>query len=1064
MTQIVNAQVVKGMVKDKNDLPLSNSSVYINGKLDQGYIITSYDGRFEIKAQRSDTLVVSCIGFNTKKVIIKDNTTQLIITLEDELKTVEVVTALGLKRTEQELGYAIQTIETDELRAAKTNNFLHSVSGRSPGLNIKSSSAGPTASASIIIRGESSLSGSNQPLFVVNGMPITNDLFSSGDGLNGSSTIDFGNAAQILGLDDIEYISVLRGSSSAILYGSRAANGVILITTRNAPKKNGWSARFNSTTTLETILKLPNFQNEYGFGGYGKYSYNGGTTYTGSYYDAFGENWGPKLNGTLAKQWDSNGEAVPLTSTPDNIKDFYRPGITTINNISASHRADASDFRLSFSSLYKEGIVPNSNLHRHTMLAGFGQKISKRINFRANALYSLSGSDNVPNAGYDESSSIAYGWLWFPRNADINSLKNYWKSGKENIEQRYVEELWVNNPWMLVNENTNSFLSHRFIADAIVNINILPSLRARVRGSADVRNEARYFQRAFSTRGAPFGSYRRDDIKFTELNIEGLLSYLLEPENKVIKFTATALGNIMRQSSEMLRVNAPQLNISGVYNLGNSKTNILTDEAYSRKGINSLFAITTFSYKTMMHIETAGRYDAFSTVNNTSFLNNYYFSGTLSLILTEMFKLPSNSPLNFAKMRIAYGTVGSDTDPYRTRNFYDYNNSWGEYPIANQNPNLNNPDLRLERTATFEAGVDLRFFKSRLTLDATYYNKQSRNLIMAIPTPISSGYSSQLVNGGQIQNQGFELYLHTELIQKQSFSWSIDANIYHNRNKVIALPNGLSSYQIVPDLFPNDGGSNLSLEAHVGKPYGQLVGLGFQKDDDGNIIHENGLPLMTTEKVSAGTYQPDVVLGITQKFRYRNFSFSFLWDGQIGGEIYSRTHALLNTGGTITNEDDYRLNMSTLDGRVEYDVSYDAAGNPTHTLVNEGGVVGSGVMRDADGNLVANTVKVPTRDYFYAYYGNGFNRDNIEAATYSGSYVKLRELSLTYRLPSRLLEKVSIRKASITLLGRNLFSISRTPSIDAEAYSIRGNRIIHGFESGQLPSTRSFSINLNIEF
>lgn len=1073
MASTANAQLVKGMVKDKNDIPLSNSSIYIDGRLNEGYIITSYDGRFEIKAKRGDTLVVSCIGFNTKKVLINDNTTQLIITLEDELRTVEVVTALGLKRTEQELGYAIQSIEQEEIEYSKTHNFLHSLSGRVAGAQIKSSSAGPTSTVSMLIRGEATLTGSNQPLFVLNGMPITNNLFSSGDGLNGSSTIDFGNAAQILNVDDISSISILRGASAAIAYGSRAANGVVLITTKNAGEKKGWSVNFNSTNTLETILKSPDYQNEYGFGGNGKYSYNGGTTYTGDYYDAFGENWGPKLNGSMIKQWNSEGVPQAWIPQNNNIQSFYRTGFSTNNNISLTHGGQDGDFRLSFSSLYKNDIVPNSNLHRNTMLASFGQKMGKKVKLRANALYTLSGSNNIPSAGYDENSSIAYGWLWFPRNGNINDFKDYWVTGKENEQQQYAEELWVNNPYMLVNENTNSFLAHRFIADAMLNIDIIKGLSARFRGNADVHNETRQFKRAYSTRGIPFGSYRYDNIRFSELNIEGLLSFESNKE-KPFKFTITQMVNIMRQSGGHTSNNAPQLNAPNLYNLGNSKTTPLIEEHNYNEGINSLLGIYTLSYKTMLHLEAGVRADWYSTLSPNSLnddnigivgLKAYiYPSVTLSAIITEMVKLPKNFFLSFAKVRIAYGEVLQDAAPYLLNNVYDYSGNWESASLLSKSSQVNNPFLKPERTRSEEVGFVVKFFKNRLSFDATFYHNKNSNLILNTPTPISSGYAYRLSNNGEMTNTGAELLLTANPVERQQFSWHVTAMATFNRNKVVSLGEGITNYPIVENLFPNDEGSGLSLEAQVGKPLGQLVGLGFQKDEQGNIIHKDGLPQLTTERVSAGSYQPDWLIGLSNTITYQNFSLSFLFDGQIGGKIYSRTHALLNTGGSITNNNDPYLDLSTLDGRQEYDVSYDPTGKPIYTLINEGGVVGKGSMRDDNNNLVPNDVKVSTRDYFYAYYGNGFNRDNIEAATYDASYIKLRELRLSYNIPKRILEKIKIKSATISFVGRNLALFSATPSIDPETFSIRANQIIHGFESGQLPPTRSFSINFNITF
>lgn len=1052
-------QLIKGLVLDIEDRPLINATIYKDGRINEGYSITSYDGRFEITASLGDTLVISCIGYITQKATLTDKTIKII--LEPTKTEVAVVTGLGISRTEQELGYAIQSISKKEIEYSKTHNFLQALNGRIVGAQIQSSSAGPTSAVSILIRGGSSITGENQPLFVLNGMPITNDLFSSGDGLNGSSTIDFGDAAQIVGVDDIESISILRGASSAIAYGSRAANGVVLITTKNGEGKDGWSVRFNSSTVAEIPLKLPDYQNKYGSGGDGKYSYNGGTNFSGSYYDAFGENWGPRLNGTPIKQWNSNGTAAPFNAQPNNIRDFYRVGINTNNNIDLIHGTASGDFRLSFSSLYKTDIVPNSNLHKNTMLASFGQNIGKKVTFRANALYTLSGSDNIPNAGYDESSSIAYSWLWFPRNGNMNDYKNYWKAGQEDTQQQYSEELKANNPWFIVNENTNNYLSHRFIANAVLSAEILPGLSFRFRGSADVLNEARYFKRAFSTKQVPLGSYRYDDIKFSELNIEALLSYQSK-QDKPFSFGISLVGNMMRQTFEFLKTEAPELIVPGVYNLNNSRTTLLVDDFKSNKGANSMFATITASYKKMIHIELAGRGDRYSTVAPVNSFSGAYLypSATISAVITEIFKMPKKSPVNFAKIRFAYGQVQADTDPFQLKNTYNYNNAWGQYNMLTNNTLLKNPELKPEVTESLEAGFEIRFFENRLSLDATFYRNTSKNLIFNRQLPISSGYTNKVVNDGVVVNQGVEIVLKATPIKTQAFSWDFSAMGYYNNNTIISLGEGVNSSPIVENMFPSDEGSGLSLEAAVGQPLGVLTGYGFLRDGEGQIIHENGLPVTTSEKISLGSYRPDWIVGFSNTINYQNFSLSFLFDGQIGGKIYSRTHALANAAGTITNYDDPNLDLSTLDGREEYEISYDAAGQPIYTLTAHNGVVGNGVMFDATGNLVANTERVSTRNYFQAYYG----RDNIEAATFDATYIKLREVRLSYSLPQKLLKKVHIKNITISLIGRNLALFSAVPTIDPETFSIRNNQIISGFESGQLPSTMSFGFNLNIEF
>lgn len=1058
-------RTINGRVMDDTGLPLPGASVTIDGT--QRGASTDLDGKFTLDVNPTDKkLKISYVGYDTKLVTIDDREFYD-IKLSGVMGLDEVVvTALGVERSEKSLGYAIQKVDGKAVSEVPATNVVNGLNGKVAGVNIQGSGNGPTASANITIRGQNSLSGNNQALFVVNGIPITNGLFSSGDGINGSTTIDFGNAAQIINPDDIAEISVLKGPAAAALYGTRAANGVILVTTKNGANTQGeWDVDLRSTTTFEGILRLPNFQNEYGVGGYGKYSYNDGTTYTGDYYDGFGENWGPRLDGTPIKQWDSNGEPVPFTAAPDNVRNFFRTGVTARNHIALSNSDEDSDFRMAYTNLASRGIVPNTDLQRHTFSFSGGQEINEVLRVRANVNYVRSGSDNVPNAGYDESSSIMYNWLWFPRNTPIDDLTDYWKPGLEDVEQRNVEELWTNNPWFVVNENTNSFTADRIFGNTAIEWDITDKLSARYRFGVDVNRESRQFRRAMSTKSVLMGSYREDEINFQETNNEFLLSYGEYDYEKDFNIGFKLGGNIMRQESSVLRANAPQLLIPGIYNLGNARSGVITDQFRYRRGINSVFGVANLAYKNYLFLDITGRNDWSSTLPAEN--NSYFYpSVTMSAIISDIFEGIQDTDLSFAKIRAAYAEVGGDTDPYRIRNVYAYDNAWGEFPIAGESAQLNNLNLLPERTSSIEFGADLRFFKGRLGIDVTWYQMNSRDQIINLPMASSSGYTSRIVNSGEIQNRGWEIILQGTPVENETWTWNSIINFTRNRSEVLSLADGISTYQMVPDLYPNDGGQDLSLEAQVGLPLGQLVGLGFQRDADGNIIHEDGIPLMTTEKVSAGSYQPDALIGWDNQFTYGRWQFGFQFFAQIGGKIYSRTHALYATAGSIVSDDDPNLDMSTLDGRITYDITYDDSGEPVYTPVNEEswGVVGEGVMYDANGNLVPNDVEVPTRDYIYAYYGNGFNRDNIEAATYDATFVKLRELRIGYALPDKWAEKIGADRASVSIIGRNLLLFTNVPSIDPETYSIRGGTFVPGFESTQLPSTRTIGFSVNVNF
>lgn len=1059
-------RVITGSVVDNEGEPLIGANLRVKGTV-RGTAV-KVDGTFELEVFDDDeTLVVSYIGYEPVEVnIVGRNKIKVVLVESAELDEV-IITALGVPREEKALGYAVQKLDQKTINAVQTTNIINNLSGKIAGVYIANNSSGPTASSNITIRGETSLTGNSQALFVVNGIPITNGLYSPGDGINGSTTIDFGNSAQIVNSFDIENISVLKGPAAAALYGSRAANGVILITTKSGKGTKGWGVEYNNTTMFETPLRLPDYQNEYGFGGYGKYSYNDGRTYTGDYYDAFGENWGPLMNGQLIKQWNSDGEPVPFTPAEGNVRNFFRTGMLETNNVAISHNTSTSNFRLSYTNLYRRGIVPNTDLKRNTIYTSVGKKLfDSKLEVSFNTMYVGSNSGNVPNAGYDESSSIMYGFLWYPRQVEIDDLKDYWKPGQVDVQQRYVEELWGNNPWFVVNENTNAFQEQRLLGDANAIYNFTENFNVRFRYGFDIKNEQRQFRRASSTKGVPFGSYREDKINFRETNAEILFSYNSPRTNDALfHLDLKAGGNIMRQESKILSANNPQLLLPGLFTLTNNRSNILVDNPWADKGINSLFGIATLTYDNFMYLDVTARNDWSSTLpaDNNSY---FYPSASLSAVLSEKMNLSNESPLSFLKLRAAFAEVGNDTDPYLLRNFYSPEPLFGSYPAFSVTNFAANPNLKPERTSSWEVGVDVRFFGGRLGMDATYYDMLSKDQIIFLPVATSTGKETRLANAGEIRNTGIEVQLFGEPVQTTTFSWQSILNLGHNRAIVESLPEGVKeSYPLVADVYPGDeGGADLELVAVEGEPLGQLRGLVFQRDDNGNIIHEDGLPLLADEKETVGTYQPDMQWGWQNNFNYKNWSLGILFDGQIGGKIYSRSHAMNNTGGTITNEDDPNFDMTTLDGRIIYDISYDNQGEPVYTLVDEGGVVGEGVMYDDNGNLVENTVKVPTRDYFYKYYGNWFNRDVIESATYNATYVKLREVKLTYRLPASLVQNWGIQGASVSLVGRNLLLFTKVPTIDPESYSIRDGQFVNGFESTQLPSVRSYGFSLNFAF
>ena len=1085
-------RTITGKITEEDGTVLIGANILIEGT--SSGTVTDFDGNFELKIPDSPTtLIISYTGFSTETVTVESSESIINIVMKSSIDLSEVViTALGVERDEKALGYSVQKLGAEQIATVKPTNITNALAGKASGVYITGGAAGPTASANINIRGAASLLGNNQPLFVVNGIPVTNELFSFDDGLNGSSTIDFGNAAQVINPDDVKSINVLKGPAASALYGSRAADGVILVETKTGENSSGWGVELNSTTTFEDILRLPDYQDEFGFGGGGKYSYLDGTNYIGAneYYEAYGENWGPRLNGQPIRQFNSNGEAVPFTSSEDNIRDFFRTGITSINNVAISNSSSGGDTRFSYTNLSRRGIVPNTNLQRNTFSGSIGKSLlNDKLKARVNAMYINSSSDNVPNAGYDESSSVMYGWLWYPRQVHTDELKDYWQPGLEGVQQRYVENLWVNNPWLVVNENTNSFQSSRLIGNLQLEYEITKNFSARFRYGADVVNEGRQFRRAPSTKAVLQGSYREDEITFTETNTEFLLGYSSDREGD-FALDVKVGGNIMRQDANFLVANNPQLKLFGtsesVYTLSNARSGVLVESQKTQTGINSLFGLATLSYKNFLYVDATYRQDWNSTlVNPLIGLDNSEFSFgypsvSMSWILSEMLDIPTTSPVSFLKLKAAYAEVGNGAPPYSFGTTFTPQPAFGSNSIFTTNNTIADPNLKNERTEATEFGIDLRLWKNRLRIDATYYNMLSFDQVIFLPVAKTSGYDFNLTNGGEIRNKGVELLLSATPILKDKLSWDITVNLGHNRAIVESLPDIIESgrYSIVADIFPGDeGGADLEYVAEEGELLGQLYGLGFERGPDGRIIHVDGLPLHTSQKVSAGSFQPDLRVGLYNTLTVGNFSLGILFDGQFGGKIYSRSHALYNTGGTITNNDDPNLPLSTLDGRTIYSVSYDGAGDPVYTLEQEGGVVGPG-WKWVDGNedgiianneLSENDVTVPAggagyTGYFYNYYGNGFNRDNIEASTFDATYVKLRELSLGYTFPTSAVEKLGIASLKLSIVGRNLLLFTDVPTIDPETFSIRNGIFVNGFESQQLPSTRSLGFSLNVGF
>lgn len=1043
--------LISGKVSDANNEPLPGATVLVKGS-NRG-TITEVDGTYSIMASSDEVLIFSFVGFESIEQAV-GNQSIINITLTEGLALNEVVvTALGVEREAKALGYAVQAVDGDRFTEARETNVINSLSGRVAGVQITNGSSGIGGSSRVTIRGESSLNiSANQPLFVVDGVPISNNVVGSSG--SGNLEVDYGNAAGEINPDDIASMTVLKGPAAAALYGSRAANGAILITTKTGKTRKGLGVTINSNTTFDNPLILPQWQDRYGQGNNGQFEFVNGAG--AGIADGVDESWGPELNtGLNIPQFDSprsipglrggdlnapSGstiEATPWVAQPDNINDFFQTGVTLSNNVAISGGNEKSNIRLSWTNLDQKGIVPNTDLKRNTISLNGGMKVTDKLTVNSVVNYQRSESDNRPNISYG-TENLMYLWIWYGRQINTANLRDYWMPGLEGQQQFNYNYNYHDNPYFNVYENTNGQEKDRIFGNISLNYQFTPKLSLMLRTGLDTYNELRDRRRAFSTQRFPKGNYREDDIFFSEQNSDFLLTYS-ETNNPVWSYSVALGGNSMRQENRYVQTVAPQLLIPGIYNFTNTAVNLQVDQFTGEKRINSLYGFGQIGYKNILFLDITGRNDWSSTlpVDNNSY---FYPSATLSAVVSDMFEMPD--AVSFFKLRAAYAEVGNDTDPYSLSNVYNSQVAWGAIQSKSESNRLSNADLKPERTGAFEIGADIRFNEGRLGLDFTYFDNRTRNQIIPIELDISTGYASRIINAGEIQNQGIEIVLNAKPLQNlNGFNWDFIANFTRTRGKVLELTEGLDAYSLT-------GRNGAVIQARVGERMGNIYGVGFERVEDsdseffGQIVHNStGTPLRDPELKLQGNYNPDWMLGLQNNFSYKSFSLGFLFDFRYGGIVVSRTKTIGSTSGQLEE---------TLFGRENgYDLSLE--GN---------GIISEGVVQNADGSYSPNTVKITSRNWHNRYY----ERNNVEAAKYDATYLKLREVTIGYTIPNRVFGKMPIQDVKISLVGRNLALWTENPHFDPETLSMSGGTLQPGIENMAFPSTRSIGFNVNVKF
>lgn len=1054
-TIAIAQETISGTITEANGAPIPFVNVQLIGT-NKG-TLSNEEGKYSLTIPNSSgVLKFSVLGYETQNVPVSGRSVINVSLLESSEQLDEVVlTALGLKRETKELGYVVQSLDAKGVTEVKAVNFLDNLTGKLAGVTINQGATGVGSSSKITIRGEASFSNNN-PLFIVDGVPINNNsVFNfTNEAAAGFQEIDFGNGAMEVNPDDIAAISVLKGPSAAALYGTRASNGVIVIETKSGKNTKGLGISYNTSFFVDSAFRLPDFQNEYGQGQSGVFEFvdglGGGTS------DNITYSWGPRLDvGNLIPQFDSpvtlpNGSLVrggdtslfsglPITPTefrsnPDNLKDFYNTGTTFINNIAISNGFDKGNYRLSFTDLRSESIIPGVNLDRQTISARLGFMPTDKLNINSSINYVNSQSDNRPSNGYG-SENVNYSLVaWGPRSLNIDSLRDYWQPGLEGVQQYSYNYTFFDNPFFILNENRNSFNRDRVFGNISASYNITDHITATIRSGMDYSSELRQLRRAFSSNRFQNGGYAEHDVFFREINTDFLLNYTNQFDN--FKATISLGGNRLDQKAFTSQAQTTSLAQPGIFRLSNGASPIEVFEFESNKRINSFYGLAKFGYKDFLFLDITARNDWSSalatpfSVDNTSF---FYPSFSSSFILSEVVDLPQ--AVSFAQLRASWAQVGNDTNPYQTTGAFVAQTPFNGQPTFSNQNTIANPNLRPETTSSFEIGGDIRLFSDQLRFDISYYDAVTEDQIISLPIGISSGFTQQVVNGGKVRARGLEIIAGISPIISDNFQWNSTFNFSRSRATVEDLPQEEGRLTLAYSRIYDSQNQTVFLQVEEGGRLGDLYGTGYLKNDNGDFVLTNKgryIPDNTLQKL--GNYNPDFMLGFSNQFTYKNWNLGFLLDWRQGGIIVSRTRALGNVGGQLA-ETSFR---------------------PEAGIVPEG-VVNTGTVENPV--FTPNTVAVSAESYYRQFY----DRNHEENNTYNASFLKLRQFSIGYTFDNLSLFNQD-SSLCLSLIGRNLFAITENPHFDPEQLAVQGQGFISGVEDMSYATTRSIGFKAGFNF
>ena len=1098
-------RTITGTILDDAGEALIGANILVKGT--SVGAVTDLDGNYKVEVpEGSNTIVVSYTGYETQELELGASNVLDITMSEGILLTEAVVTALGITREKKTLGYATQQVDGDELTRAKDANFINSLSGKLAGVDIKRNT-NLGGSSNVIIRGYTSLQGNNQALFVVNGTPINNDITNTRNMMTGRGGFDYGNAAMDINPEDIESVNVLRGAAATALYGSRAANGVIIITTKKGKKSKGLGVTFSTGYTMGKIdeTTMPRYQNQYG-AGYGAFYAATGVEGQDNYFDlfdfdgdgiaetvivptsedaSFGGFFNPDIMAadwrSLYRELGTYGKTFPYVAAANGPATFYKTANTFNNSIAIDGGGENTNFRISYTNFNAEGILPNSELKRNTFTFSGGFDLNEKWSAQANISFTNTKGKGRYGTGYDGTHNVNQSFRqWYQINADIQDLKNAYDDTGLNITwnpfgaadpARATVPIYFDNPYWVTNENFETDERNRMMGNISLTYKITDWLDIMGRVALDRYSENQ--QERIAIGSNEVSSYLRFDKEFSEANYDVILNankYF--GEGDIFNFSGLLGMNIRRSNlSSIKNETNGGLVTPGLYSLSNSVAAIVNPQNSSGQfipweveqqiGVNGYFVRAGLGYDNYLYLDLTGRYDVSSTLPKGH--NSYFYpSASVSFIFSEFI---TSNIFSFGKLRVNYAEVGNDAPFGSITNTYDLAPAFNGVPLASSAGTFNNPeknpDLRPEHTKSYEIGVELNFWKNRLGVDFSWYQGNTFDQILPVSTSSATGSNYKFVNAGEIQNQGMELTLTGTPVRTSDFSWDIAINWAKNTNEVISLFGDQTNLQ----LSTSQGG--ISTNATVGEPYGTIWGSDY-------VYHTNGEPIVYAHSKGGmryarttgfdnvlGNINPDWYGGIMNTLSYKDFRFSFLIDIQEGGDFFSLdTWYGFGTGiyDVTAGTNDQGFLVRDDPGAVGVDGGGQPVGGVLAKLDGDGELVLVDGLPVSDGEV--NTQYGWVGDYRSTF---GWTRAPNKYHIYDASYIKLREIALTYSLPGAWFANNGIGGIDVSLIGRNIWIISKnTEYSDPEAGLSAGN--IRGNQSGAYPAVKEYGINFNFRF